>query len=298
MHRYFYFFLGLLLSVSQFSCDSDDEIKGYKQLKNGVYFKLIQFGDFKLKPKPGDYITAHVTYFTGNDSLFFDAVRSIKLTKSPYEGSINECFFMLSEKDSASFIINADSFFIHTLHSPLPDFIPPGSLMKVNVKILSIRNEEKYQKDKEEFLSWIEDFGEYEQTVLRHFIDNEKIDVVPSASGIYRIDIDPDNNREGKGKHIETGDTITVNYEGRFLNGKIFDSTRERKEPFQFVFGTEWQVVKGLEEALGKMCEGDRALFIMPSQLAFGKTGSSTGIIPPFTSVIFEVEVLEVKKGR
>jgi FKBP-type peptidyl-prolyl cis-trans isomerase len=294
MEKAFYFLCSFSLLYILFSCQPNNEIKGYKLLPNGTYFRLLQFGESGSKPKPGDYITAHISYRTGDDSVFFDAIRSIKLTKSTYTGSINECFFKLSTMDSASFIINADSFFINTIHSPLPNFIPPNSLMKVNIKMLSIRNEEKYKKDKEEFLSWIEDFGEYEQTVLRHFIENEKIDVTPTASGIYRIDIDSVNNVN---KHVQRGDTIIVHYEGRFLNGKIFDSTKKRNEPFQFVYGTEWQVVKGLEEALGGMCEGDHALFIMPSELAFGKTGSSTGIIPPYTSVVFEVEVLEVKKA-
>ena len=87
---------------------------------------------------------------------------------------------------------------------------------------------------------------------------------------------------------------MTVNYEGRFLNGKFFDSTVRRKQPFQFVYGTEWQVVEGLEEAIGMMKEGEKSLFILPSNLAFGTEGSSTGIVPPFTSLIFEVELLAI----
>ena len=100
--------------------------------------------------------------------------------------------------------------------------------------------------------------------------------------------------QEGVGKLIEPGDTITINYEGKFLNGKFFDSTIKRNQPFQFVYGTEWQVIKGLEEALSLMYEGEKSLFIFPSELAFGSEGSSTGIIPPYTSLIFEVEILEV----
>jgi len=53
-------------------------------------------------------------------------------------------------------------------------------------------------------------------------------------------------------------------------------------------------VVKGLEEAIGLMKEGEKSLVILPSEQAFGSEGSSTGMIPPFTSLIFEVEILEV----
>jgi len=65
------------------------------------------------------------------------------------------------------------------------------------------------------------------------------------------------------------------------------------KQPFQFVYGTEWQVVKGLEEAIGMMQEGEKALVILPSDLAFGSEGSSTGIIPAYTSLIFDVEIIK-----
>lgn len=290
MNSYFYLFLFSLFVFTLFSCKQNEEITGYKPIGNGIYYKLLQFGESKEKPQPGDFVTAHISYLTGNDSVFFNAIRNVELAKSTYPGSVFECFFRLSEYDSASFIINADSFFNITLHSPLPSFIPASSKMKINIKLLAIKSAENYQKEKEEFLSWVEDLGLYEKTVLRHYIDNHNTELESSSDGIYRIDI-----KKGNGKQIERKDNITIHYIGRFLNGKIFDSTKDRNEPFQFVYGTEWQVVKGLEKALSGMCEGDHALFVMPSELAFGKDGSSTGIIPPYTSVIFEVEVISVE---
>jgi len=161
--------------------------------------------------------------------------------------------------------------------------------MKVTIDMLDIQTETEYKKEKEAFLHWIEDFGEYEKVILRQYIEEEKLPVELMASGIYFRILVP-----GTGKEVEPGDTITINYEGRFLNGKFFDSTKKRNQPFQFVYGTEWQVVKGLEEAIGMMKEGEKSLVILPSDLAFGNEGSSTGMIPPFTSLIFEVEILSV----
>ena len=285
------FFLLIIFNMFfLFSCKSGSELDGYTKTKTGIYFQLLQIGENNKKAKSGDYITAHISYSIGNDSVFFDAVRSLKHSTPTYPGAIQECFSMLSESDSASFYINAENFFAKTIQAPLPKFIPPASYMKVNIKILSIRSPKEFKKDKEEFLSWIDNFGEYEKTVLKNYIENEQISVSPTSSGIYRIDI-----TKGTGKKVEINDTVTVHYEGRFLNGKIFDSTRQRNEPFQFVFGTEWQVVKGLEEAISGMCEGNHALFIVPSALAFGKDGSSTGIIPSYASVIFDVELLRVR---
>jgi FKBP-type peptidyl-prolyl cis-trans isomerase len=99
--------------------------------------------------------------------------------------------------------------------------------------------------------------------------------------------------QEVAGKPVEVGDIVTVNYEGRFLNGKFFDSTIKRNQPFEFIYGTEMQVIHGLEDAIGRMREGEKALVILPSELAWGEKGSSTGIIPPFTSVIYEVELIK-----
>jgi FKBP-type peptidyl-prolyl cis-trans isomerase len=206
-----------------------------------------------------------------------------------YEGAIDECFSMLSVDESATFIISAEKFFDITLHSPLPRFIKPGSPVKVKVEMLEIQSAQDYLKAKEAFLSWIEDFGDYEKVILKQFIQEQKLDADPMPSGIYYLNLQP-----GTGKKVEVGDTVTVNYEGRFLNGKFFDSTVKRGQPFQFVYGTEWQVIEGLEEAIGMMREGEKSLFIVPSELGFGTSGSSNQTIPPFTSLIFEVEILKV----
>jgi FKBP-type peptidyl-prolyl cis-trans isomerase len=86
-----------------------------------------------------------------------------------------------------------------------------------------------------------------------------------------------------------------IHYEGYFLNGKFFDSTHRRNEPLQFVYGHQWQVIGGMEKAIGKMHQGDKALVIIPSELAFGADGSVGGIVPPFTPVVFEIELINVK---
>lgn len=281
--------LMLIMAVIIVGCGRSSEYPGYRKSKHGIYYQLHTLGEDTAKACPGDYITVSLSYLTMNDSLFFKGTRKFQVNKPAYEGAIDECFSMLSKDESATFIIQADRFFKETLHAALPRFIPTGSSMKVKIEMSDIQKEEEYNREKEAFLSWIKDFGEYEKVILQQFIREEKINVSPLPSGIYYLKLNP-----GTGKKVELGDTVTVNYEGRFLNGKFFDSTIQRRQPFQFVYGTEWQVIKGLEEAIGIMCEGEKALFILPSELAFGNQGSSSSIIPPFTSLIFEVEILKV----
>jgi len=282
----------LVFTVFLSSCDYFSKYPGYKKTKSGIYFKLTQFGESSVKAKPGDYITADITYKTINDSVFFEGRRKIKVTEPSYFGSVDECFLMLAEEEKASFILSAKDFFHKTLETTLPRFIDDDAPMIIDIDMVDIQTEEEYIREKEAFLHWIEDFGDYEKVILRQYIEQEKIDIEPTASGLYHLIV-----AEGNGNAVYTGDTITVHYEGHFLNGKFFDSTKRRNSPFQFVYGKKWQVIEGLEEAIGRMTEGEKALFILPSQIGFGETGSSTGIIPPYTSTVFEVELVEVKAG-
>jgi len=282
-------FLILLTPIVFNGCQKFAKYPGYKRAGHSIYFQLHTMGEDSLRAHPGDYVTVALTYMTMSDSVFFNGTRRIQVKAPLGEGSVDACFQMLSAKERSTFITPADNFFSATLQSPLPRFISPGSPFKISMDMLEIQTEREYNSEKEAFLSWINDFGAYEKVILKQFIAEEKLDVRPMSSGIYYL-----NLIKGHGKKVETGDTVTVNYEGRFLNGKFFDSTVKRNQPFQFVYGTEWQVIEGLEEAIGMMCEGEKSLFILPSELGFGNRGSSNNYIPPFTSLIFEVEILKV----
>lgn len=289
--RNFIIFLGGIFLLT--SCNLKSPYKGYTNAGHDIYYKLLSIGDDTVKVKPGDFITTDLIYKTMHDSVFFKGRRKFQVTKPEYEGSIDECFTLLAEKDKAEFILSAADFFNKTIKIPAPSFFNEDDMMKIEAAIVDIQTAEDYYKEKEAFLSWIEDFGEYEKVLLKQFIQEEDLDMHPTESGLIKIPV-----REGNGVKIELGDTIIIHYEGKFLNGKFFDSTKKRSEPFQFVYGQQWQVVKGIEEALGMMEEKEKSLIILPSELAFGESGSSTGIIPPYTSLIFEIEVISVKKGK
>jgi len=262
---------------------------GYSRSKAGFYYQLHRIGEDERKAIPGDIITVNIEYRTLSDSAFFGGIHKLRVDTPSYRAALDACFSMLATGDSASFVLNAGDFFSKGLQADLPAFLKAGDDMKINIAIHEIQSFEDYNREKEAFLSWIEDFGAYEKVILKQYIASEKLPVSPLPSGIYYL-----NLKAGSGKKVETGDTVTVHYEGRFLNGKFFDSTRRRNQPFQFVYGTEWQVIRGLEEGIGLMREGERSLFILPSAYAFGNRGSSTGTIPPFTSLVFEVEILKV----
>ncbi|MEE4196619.1 MAG: FKBP-type peptidyl-prolyl cis-trans isomerase [Bacteroidales bacterium] len=283
----------LILASGIVSCNYFSKYPGYSKTKSGIYYKLLKFGEASEKAKPGDYLTVDIIYKTIDDSIFFEGRRKIQVTEPSFPGAIDECFLMLAKEEKAEFIISAHDFFTKTLETSLPGFLHQEDPMKVEIDMIEIQTEEDYYREKEAFLHWIEDFGEYEKVILRQFIDQQKIEQEPTETGLYHITL-----ARGTGDSVRVGDTVTVHYEGRFLNGKFFDSTKRRNSPFQFVYGRKWQVIPGLEEAIGRMTEGEKAVFILPSKIGFGQTGSSTGIIPPYTSTIFEVELIEVIPGK
>ena len=278
----------LLLLVS---CNIS-EYPGFKK-KGQIHYKLLSIGENDKKPVAGDYITVDLIYKTIVDSVFFKARRKFRLAESQFDGSVDECFMMLAEKDRAEFIISADLFFNNTIESQLPKFLGQGDKMIIDASMVEIQTEQQYEEEKIAFLKWVEDFEDFEALLLKKYINDYELDVEPTESGMFHLTIN-----EGNGNKVEKGDTVVVHYEGKFLNGKFFDSTKKRKEAFKFIYGQQWQVVKGLEEAIGMMQEGEKSIFILPSDMAFGDKGSSTGIIPPFTSLIFEVELLEINKAK
>ena len=137
------------------------------------------------------------------------------------------------------------------------------------------------------FASSCKSDAEKELDNLQAYIEEHNITTEPTASGLYYIE-----TTKGTGVQATTGDLVDVHYTGTFLDGEKFDSSYDRGEPFEFTLGTG-QVIKGWDEGIAYMKEGGKATLIMPSSLAYGIYGS--GSIPPYTSLIFEVKLIDVK---
>ena len=99
--------------------------------------------------------------------------------------------------------------------------------------------------------------------------------------------------QKGDGKQAEAGKTVSVHYEGSLENGKVFDSSYPRKKPIEFRLG-QGQVIEGWDEGIALLQVGDKARFVIPSDLAYGPSGAG-GVIPPNATLIFDVELMDVK---
>ena len=101
--------------------------------------------------------------------------------------------------------------------------------------------------------------------------------------------------REGAGETGKPGDKASVLYVGRLLNGTVFDQATEREKPFEFRVA-RGQVIDGWDQILQQMKPGEKRLVIIPPELAYGTRGQPPKI-PRGATLVFEMEVIEFKKG-
>jgi hypothetical protein len=282
-----YYFLCIFVPLCFFSC-RNEKFEGYSVTEAGLYYKLFSIGSIENYPKVGDFLTVNVIFKTERDVVIHHSVKKIALSKSPYNGSLEEGILMLSDGDSASFKLVADSFYLIALHKPLPDYIASGSYLTIGIKIIDIKSgDDDFAINKSLF-----DDYEYkdmdELLMLAKYLKENNLNVKADDSGLFMI-----KETETDGRMPQKGYGVRIHYTGSFLDGRIFDATSDSL-PFDFILGIKDQVIPGIEYALYQMHEGEKAKVIIPSFLAFGEKGSSTGIVPPYTPVIYKLELLQV----
>lgn len=111
---------------------------------------------------------------------------------------------------------------------------------------------------------------------------------VTTASGLKYIDV-----VVGTGREATAGNLATVHYTGWLTNGKKFDSSVDRRDPFSFPIGAG-QVIRGWDEGVAGMKVGGKRKLTIPPDLGYGARGAG-GVIPPNATLVFDVELLEVR---
>ncbi|SEC90876.1 FKBP-type peptidyl-prolyl cis-trans isomerase [Tenacibaculum sp. MAR_2009_124] len=99
--------------------------------------------------------------------------------------------------------------------------------------------------------------------------------------------------QKGDGQTPSKGSTVSVHYKGQLIDGTVFDSSYKRKQPIEFAIGVG-QVIPGWDEGIQLLHVGDKARLVIPSNLGYGPNGAG-GVIPPDATLIFDVELVNVK---
>ena len=278
----------LVLSIGFLACEKDDEYtaqliqqeiddrEDYLEKSgipvdtnraSGLYYFETKTGA-GIQPVTGDKVKVHYIGQFLNGTIFdssYDRDKPIEFTLGLGEviPGWDEAIALMKEGGTADLIIPSNLAYGATGYGS----IPPYTTLIFNVELI---NDAEVQETKER----------------EAYLEAENITVEPTESGLYYIETE-----EGIGVQAATGDVVQVHYEGRFLNGQVFDSSWERGTPIEFTLG-ESQVIKGFEKGIALMKEGGKARLIIPSNLAYGSFGS--GIIPSYTTTVFDVELVEI----
>ncbi|OYT17794.1 MAG: hypothetical protein B7C24_00600 [Bacteroidetes bacterium 4572_77] len=276
-----------IVSVFFVACDRG-EFAGYDKTDSGLLYK-IHIDKDGPKAIPGDFISVEMSYKTNEDSLIFDAEGEtfpLELVAPVFAGDINEALALLGEGDSATFVIRADSFLILNAKIPknqLPKFVDDNSRLIFDIKLHSIQTLaelEEIERDR------VQAAMDKEDEIITNYIKEHNIATSPEESGMYYI-----LEKSGNGKAAKSGSNVTVHYTGRFLDGTKFDSSYDRNKPIEFQLGAG-MVISGWDQGIAMMKVGDEATFIIPSYLGYG---SGRGQIPPYTPLLFDVKLIDVK---
>jgi FKBP-type peptidyl-prolyl cis-trans isomerase len=260
----------------------------------GLKYQIHDQNDGR-KPKVGDILTFQLVLKNNRDSVLRDTYKEgrpmqMMLQVPPFKGSFEEGLAMLAKNDSASFFISADSLFSKMMQ-PLPPGISKGSDIQFTVKILEVQNEQEFQKAQ---ATAREGQVKKDAKIIDDYVAKNSMKTVETPSGLNYIIV-----KEGDGVKPVAGNMVSVHYVGKLLDGKEFDSSYKNPQsggkPVDFPIG-QGMVIPGWEEGIMNMKKGGKSTFIIPSSLAYGEAGSP-GVIPPNSVLVFDVELVDVKKG-
>ena len=279
----------LILSVFLSYTACNDKKTKFKTTETGIEYLFIEKFEDGKKPEFSDALYIDAKYYW-KDSLLFDSREmgvefKIPYLEPKYDGSIDEAFSLFNEGDSAIIRINAISFFKNSSNGRIPDYLEVGDMLEFRIRLIKVLTEEEIAIEEKELA---EKQKQEEMELLNDYLKKENINVEPTESGLYFIE-----TQQGTGKQAEAGKTVEVHYTGSLLNGQVFDSSVERNEPFSFKLGVG-QVIPGWDEGIALMKVGGKATLVIPSELGYGARGAG-GAIPPNSTLIFDVELIEVK---
>ncbi|MCR8559107.1 FKBP-type peptidyl-prolyl cis-trans isomerase [Mucilaginibacter sp. BJC16-A38] len=262
----------------------------------GALYKVFT-NSTNARVKDGDIITFQYIQKTDKDSVLYSTYVSgqpgrAQIHPSQNVGDMMEIFPLLTVNDSALVKLPTDSIF-KGHEDQRPPFFPKGSNLNFTIKILKAQTVDEFKAD----------LVQAEITGSAKYIADHKLNLQTTPSGLKYVI----TQASTKPKPVK-GDTVYVNYTGKNLDDKVFDSDIEADakaaglqqpgrtyEPLQFVIGAGG-IIAGWDEGMQLLNEGSKAIFVIPSKLAYGEPGYNG--IPPFSTLVFNIELVKVVHAK
>ncbi len=204
--------------------------------------------------------------------------------KSPQKEQLGYSYGYLMGKGNAETLKDLN---IETFVQGLKDATQGKTASLSDEEMANVLNQYKKRLEAKQLIEFQELAQQNEQAGQAFLAENaKKADIITTKSGLqYQV------LQEGKGKSPKATSMVKVNYEGRLLDGTVFDSSIARNHPAEFKLN---QVISGWTEGVQTMKEGGKSRFFIPADLAYGDIGAGDGIGPNST-LIFDIELIEVK---
>ena len=268
--------------------------KNKVEVKEGVKIQFHSHDDKARKLKDGDIVSFLIKIKTGSDSLLQEQIDATKPARDMiaaagqdgYKGSLRDGLRLLSLGDSATIFVPVDS--IGKSGQQLPPFLKKGTDIKYTVKILKVQTKAEFDKDMAVEQAKVKVDAETRKAqlpqLMADYVKKSGMTFKTTASGLqYAV------KTEGTGDSPKNGDVCKCNYVGKFMDGKIFDQNKNMDMPIG-------GMITGFNEALMMMKKGGKATFLIPPAIGYGEQGQ--GPIPGNSPLVFEVELLDFKKGQ
>ena len=260
--------------------------------KKGYYYQLLSFYSDSSAAKHNNVVWLTASFKTQSDSVFWDSFNNLNdkfyLETDTLEGDnflknyIAQCVAL----DSACVLIKTKDFFEQQFKSTkIPFFSQKDSVVKINFKVKQVLT-------KEEFVKIKHNLKQQEELQIEHFLGSvNNLEEALDPLGFYWLERPPDSDFP----LVKTGDIVTIWYEGHYLNGRFLERSSGN---FELVYGTPDQLLKGLNYVIGYLKLGENSKIILPSRLAFGENGSSNGIVPPYSPLLYELRIIDIKTNK
>ena len=269
------------------------ETPEYFLTEGGLKYKYQDIVGEGKDPQVGDVLSVLMKWSTMEDSVFYTSVKAgfngadiIRLQKENKPGGIEEGFARLKEGDSATFYINPERFFKDYIQSETPAFLISDAEMKIDIRLIKVQSHKEYELA---LIEWqrLKDFEEFQkiEETLDYWVSSG--DSIVEVDGLYIV-----YDAIEKGGTINYNEVFELHYIATFTNGQEFYNTYNNGHPDEFQFGEKGQMVEGLKNAISLMKYGQRAKVLIPSDIGFKGKGSAGNIVPPYTPVIYYLEIL------